>query len=388
MLDPRTLCFTLIAVLVVTGIVQFVSSRQNRDEPGLLYWGAANLTAAVGALVLGLSAVSPLPYVVNLGFAAILCAYMLNWAGMRLFCRRPAPVAVIIAPALLWLALNQIPLLQVPEWRLALSAAMGAACTLATAATLWSFRGEDLFARKPLAVWLFVHAALLAVRVPIALTLPAQDGATLFASEAVTFGMFGALIHVVLISFLQISLTKGRADNRYRHAAETDMLTGIPNRRAFFERAEPMIAAAVQERRPASVLVIDIDRFKAINDSLGHAGGDAVITAVADAIRQHLRPGDIFGRLGGEEFGCVLPDTPLPEATAFAENLRARIAAVDPQFGGGAVKVSASIGLAVSGTGACTFGKLLAEADAGLYQAKRSGRDRVVAMDIEFREAV
>jgi diguanylate cyclase (GGDEF)-like protein len=387
MLDPRTLCFTLIAVLVITGIVQLVSSRQNREEPGLLYWGAANLTAAIGVLVLGLSAEAPQPRIINLGFAVILVAYMLNWAGMRRFCRRPAPVMAIPAPALLWLALNQIPFLQVIEWRLALSAVMVAACTVATAATIWSFRSEHLFARKPMIAWLLVHAALLAIRVPVALTLSVPDGATLLASSTLTLGMFGALVHVVLISFLQLSLTKGRADNRYRHVAETDMLTGIPNRRAFFERADPMIAAATQGGGPASVLVIDIDRFKSINDSLGHAGGDAVITAVARAIAGHLRPGDICGRLGGEEFGCVLPGTPLPVATAIAEDLRARIAALDPQFAGTAVKVSASIGLAVSGAGACTFGKLLAEADAGLYQAKRTGRDRVVAMDLEFREA-
>jgi diguanylate cyclase (GGDEF)-like protein len=387
MLDARTLCFTLIAVLVVTGIVQLVSSRQNRDEPGLLYWGAANLTAAIGVLVLGLSAEAPQPHIVNLGFAVVLVAYMLNWAGMRRFCRRPAPALAILAPALFWLAANRVPLLQVIEWRLALSAAMTMACTIATAATLLSFRSENLFARKPMIAWLLIHAALLAIRIPVALTLPASDGAAVFASDTMTIGLFGAVIHVVLISFLQISLTKGRADNRYRHAAETDMLTGIPNRRAVFERAEPMIAAAVRSGRPASVLVIDIDRFKGINDSLGHAGGDAVITAVARAIADHLRPTDICGRLGGEEFGCVLPDTPLPMATAMAEELRARIAVLDPHFAGTAVKVSASIGLAVSGSGPCTFGKLLAEADAGLYQAKRTGRDRVVAMDLEFREA-
>lgn len=384
MLDTRTLMLTLIAILFVTGAIQLVSARSGREEARLPYWGLANLTAGLGIVAIGLIAHRPTPLVVNLSFATILLGYSLNWAGMRRFCRRPAPAAAILAPPVAWLILVQLPLFHSPEWRIAASAVMTCIWCLATAWTLWRYTDEELFARIPTVAWLTFYGLFMAARVPLALSQSFPDGASALASLTMTMGLFAAVIHVVLISFLQLALAKGRADNRYRKAAETDMLTGIANRRAFFDRAGPMVEAALREGRPAAVLVIDIDRFKAINDNLGHAGGDAVIVAVAHAIRDSLRPGDVCGRLGGEEFGCILPGTPLHAATGLAEALRARIASLGLNFEGTAVKVSASIGIAVTGAGTDTIDRLIAEADAGLYQAKRTGRDRVVAMDVAF----
>ncbi|WP_439574439.1 diguanylate cyclase domain-containing protein [Phreatobacter sp.] len=386
MLDPRTLLLTLIALLLITGVIQLVSARPGRDEASLPYWGAANLAAAAGVLILGLIASEPVPALVNIAFAAILLGYSLNWAGMRHFCGRPASVAVILAPPLVWLVVVQLPLFQSPAMRMAASAALTGGWCLATAWTLYRFRDEDLFARKPAIIWLTLYGALMAVRTPVALSQTFPDGASALASPTMTFALFGAIIHSVLLSFLQIALAKGRADNRYRLVAETDMLTGIANRRAFFEQAEPLVRAAAQGGRPAAMLVIDIDRFKAINDSLGHAAGDAVIIAVAHAIRDSLRPGDMCARLGGEEFGCLLPDTGLETAAGMGEALRVRLSGLGLAFQGTAVRVSASIGIAVTGTGTDTLDRLIAEADAGLYQAKRAGRDRVVAMDVAFVE--
>lgn len=386
MLDPRTLLLVLIAILLVTGLIQLVSARQVREEAGLSYWAAANLLAGLGALSIGLIVRQPVPLLINLAFAAILLAYGLNWAGMRRFCRKSTPIAAIIALPVLWLVLVHLPFMQKLEWRIAASAALTGGWCFAIARTLWQYREEDLVARRPTVVWLTIYGLIMSARAVAALAQDFPDGATALAAPTMTYGLFGAIIHVVLLSFLQLALTKGRADNRYREAAETDMLTGIANRRAFFERAGPLVASAVSAGPPAAVLVIDIDRFKAINDSLGHAAGDAVLVAVASAISGRLRPGDVFGRLGGEEFGLLLPATPLPVATAIAEDLRARIGGLGLRLEGTAVKVSASIGIAVTGAGTGTIDRLIAEADAGLYQAKRTGRDRVVAMDVAFVE--
>jgi diguanylate cyclase (GGDEF)-like protein len=384
MLDPRTLFVTLIALLIITGVIQLVSAREAREDSGLLHWGAANLLAAIGIALAGLVVHKPVPLVISLAFSCLTLAYGLNWAGMRRFCRQPAPPVAIITPALVWLLLSQTPLLQAVHWRIAATAAVTAAWCLTTAWTLWRFDGEPLAARRATIAWLTFYGMVMLIRVPVALSQTFPDAATAFVSATMTLAIFGAVIHVVVLSFLQLALTKGRADNRFREAAETDMLTGVANRRAFFGRAAPLADRAAREGRPAAVLVIDIDRFKAINDSLGHAGGDAVIIAVARAIRDGLRPGDVFGRLGGEEFGCLLPDTSLTEATAIAEALRSRIASQNLAFDGTTVQVSVSVGIAVTGAGIATIDRLLAEADAGLYQAKRSGRDRVVAMDLAF----
>lgn len=386
MLDPRTLLITLVALLLITGLIQLASARYEREDRSLTYWGAANLVAGIGALSLGLMAHAPVPWVVNLAFAIILLGYGLSLAGMRLFCRRATPQAAILALPVLWLAMTQLPPFQGLGWRLGTSIALTAGWCLALAWTLWSFREEDLPARRAAIAWLTLYGLVIAIRLPFAVGQGYSDGASALASPAMTLGLFGAIIHIVLLSFLQLALTKNRADSRYRRVAGTDVLTGIANRRAFFERAGPLVETAVREGRPAAMLVIDIDRFKAINDSLGHAGGDAVIVAVAHAIRDRLRPHDVFGRIGGEEFGLLLPGTRLHEATTMAESLRACIAGLGLAFQGSAVRISASIGIAVTGAGTGTIDRLLAEADAGLYQAKRTGRDRVVAMDVAFVE--
>lgn len=388
MLEPRTVLFCLIAVALTTGALLLISSRQNRDEPSLIYWGAANIVGALGLALAGLRDLVHDRLTIDLANALILVGYMLSWAGMRRFCHRAAPPAVIAVPAAIWLALNQWPAFHGSvEWRIAAASSLVAAISSATAATLWALKGERLVSRGPAIAWLILQALVFVGRIPPALVGSAPDGGTDLASPLVILVLFSGLIHVTMITFMQLSLAKERAENRYREAAETDMLTGLPNRRAFFGKAGPMVEAAVRERRPACILVVDIDRFKAINDSLGHAGGDIVLIEVARAIEAHLRPGDLAGRLGGEEFGCLLPDTPMQAGTAVAEALRARIAALDIRTAGTAIRVSASIGLAVTDETTRRLDHLLSEADAGLYQAKRAGRDRVVAMDIGFMDA-
>ncbi len=386
MLDPKTLLLSLTTVAFVTGLLLLVSSRQNRDEPGLVYWGLANLVGAAGLALAGLRGIAPDRLTIDLANALIIAGYALNWAGMRRFCHRPAPAWIILAPVLIWLALNQWPAFHMNAgWRIVGASILSAIICFAAAATLWNWKGERLVSRYPAVTWLILNGLIFLARVPPALAADRPDNVQVLSSPVVTLILYAGLIHITLISFMQISLTKDRAENRYRRAAETDMLTGAPNRRAFFDLAEPLVQAAVRENKSACVLVVDIDRFKTINDSLGHAGGDAVLIAVADAIAGNLRPGDIFGRLGGEEFGCFLPDTSLQAATDLAEDLRARIAALDLRFEGAVVKVSASIGIALADAATGSLDRLLAEADAGLYQAKRAGRDRVVAMDVVFR---
>ena len=384
--DPRTLLLSLTTVALVTGLLLLISSRQNRDEPGLVYWGLANLVGAAGLILAGLRGITHDRLTIDLANALIVSAYALNWAGTRRFCHRPAPVWMIAAPALVWLALNQWPAFHLnASWRIVGVSLLSASACFAAATTLWNLRGERLVSRYPAVVWLILNGAMFLARVPLVLLSEAPDNTGVQASPAFTLILFAGLIHVTLITFLQISLTKDRAENRYRQAANTDMLTGAPNRRAFFDVAEPLVAAAARENRPACALIVDIDRFKTINDSYGHAAGDAVLVAVAGAIAAQLRPGDAFGRLGGEEFGCLLPDTDLLTATHIAEELRARIAALDLRYEGAVVRISASIGIAPTEATTDSLDRLLAEADAGLYQAKRAGRDRVVAMDVVFR---
>ncbi|WP_432515180.1 histidine kinase N-terminal 7TM domain-containing diguanylate cyclase [Kineococcus sp. SYSU DK001] len=160
--------------------------------------------------------------------------------------------------------------------------------------------------------------------------------------------------------------------------AVRDPLTGLHNRRVL----DVSLPAALAQGRPVSVVVVDVDHFKRVNDSHGHAVGDDVLRAVAAELVAGWRAGEVVVRHGGEEFVLVLPGTGREAAVERAEQLRRRCARLgvplDPD-GGLVVRVTVSVGVATSPAGAGSAAELLALADAALYTAKRSGRDRVVA---------
>jgi two-component system cell cycle response regulator len=165
--------------------------------------------------------------------------------------------------------------------------------------------------------------------------------------------------------------------DRSLELAVSDPLTGLRNRRFVQHHLETVLRAG-----DVSVMMIDVDRFKSINDGHGHAGGDTVLREVADRLRSQLRAADVVARYGGEEFLVVLADAPPDEAVAIAERLRAALEKVPIPTGQGEASVTVSIGLAITPVG-MSAGEALASADAALYRAKALGRNRVeVAQDL------
>ena len=159
--------------------------------------------------------------------------------------------------------------------------------------------------------------------------------------------------------------------------ATTDALTGVANRRSFIEQAERELERARRHSLPLALVMMDIDHFKRINDSLGHAGGDAAIRQVVQACAQLVRRLDVIGRLGGEEFALLLPQTELAAAQQLVERLRAQIATLMPDQEGGAL--TASFGITALRAGDCQVDELLLRADEALYAAKNRGRNCVVS---------
>lgn len=158
--------------------------------------------------------------------------------------------------------------------------------------------------------------------------------------------------------------------------AHTDDLTGLDNRRAFFDRGQTLANYCERNKLPLSIAMIDADYFKQINDQYGHAVGDAVLCALADQLRRSLRKSDVCGRMGGEEFAILLPDTSLAEATELAERLCKAYAATPIRSGGVEVGNTVSVGVASDGY---DIEHLLQCADEALYLAKAAGRNRVVS---------
>ncbi|MDH4438943.1 MAG: sensor domain-containing diguanylate cyclase [Rhizobium sp.] len=158
--------------------------------------------------------------------------------------------------------------------------------------------------------------------------------------------------------------------------AATDGLTGLSTRRTFREEAHRLIAQAGRHRHEISCLMLDIDHFKKINDQHGHAAGDEVLKSVASVCRNHLRVGDLFGRLGGEEFAIVLPHVGREGALETAEKLRQAVASSEVVLNAVTLAVTASFGVTAASIVAKDIDTLLAQADAAMYQAKEAGRDR------------
>jgi len=159
--------------------------------------------------------------------------------------------------------------------------------------------------------------------------------------------------------------------------ANTDALTGAASRRKLLELGNRECARALRDARPLAVLAIDIDHFKHVNDTHGHAAGDRVLKIVVACCQSQLRNNDVLGRLGGEEFAVVLPGADTDAAQRVAERIRERIADTPTQLDSATIRVTASIGVATF-DGKTPFEALLADADAALYRAKHEGRNRVV----------
>ncbi len=161
-----------------------------------------------------------------------------------------------------------------------------------------------------------------------------------------------------------------------RMVAQVDFLTGALTRRGFVEQAEREIARSIRYARPSAIVMIDVDHFKSVNDTHGHAAGDHVLHQLADLAALTLRPSDVFGRLGGEEFALLLPETSGTDALAAAERLRHAIADHVMRLpDGGDLRVTASFGVA-SLTTETSVTAWLERADTLLYAAKAGGRNQ------------
>jgi diguanylate cyclase (GGDEF)-like protein len=170
-------------------------------------------------------------------------------------------------------------------------------------------------------------------------------------------------------------LQKARDEARQR--ASTDGLTGVANRSHFLDMTARAIATARRHHRDLSLLMLDVDRFKAINDTHGHAAGDATLVTLVAVCSRGLREGDVLGRLGGDEFAVLLPETPVSMAGQVAGRLRDALGKAGVEWEGARLLLEVSVGVA-SLAEADTIDELLARADEALYEAKRQGRNCVV----------
>ena len=220
---------------------------------------------------------------------------------------------------------------------------------------------------------ILAHALLLWVAAG-ALGVESADLGAGRANQAVHFAML-ALGGIIMATVAQ------RA-KRLRLMVGVDHLTGLSQRAPFVERIDEELARARRRGAPLSVAILDLDGFKAFNDTFGHPVGDRALQAVATRLRSSVRKSDLVARFGGEEFVVAFPETAVDQARQRVEHIRAELARVSIQVGRGEQRqVTVSAGLGSWPADGETFDAVLTTADARLYEAKRSGKNRVVAPD-------
>jgi diguanylate cyclase (GGDEF)-like protein len=193
--------------------------------------------------------------------------------------------------------------------------------------------------------------------------------------------LLGSVGLTVLVAGRQLAAQQEnlRLTGALAELATIDGLTGLRNRRSFFELAEREWSRAHRSGAPLSALMVDVDHFKRFNDSLGHAAGDEVLTAVARRCQEELRSIDVFARYGGDELVALLPESSTMHALAVAERLRSAVSGTPVPTCAGEVVVRVSVGVATVANGDDGLRGLLSQADVALYQAKKAGRDQVQA---------
>jgi diguanylate cyclase (GGDEF)-like protein len=298
------------------------------------------------------------------------------WGGARSFEGRRIHIPLIAAGALIWIAAFQFAsFAQSVPARIGLVSVVMAAYALLSARELWYARDRELISRWPTLALVITHAGFLLARIPFADTLALAAASGQPHGMIVPLIAFQSLFTTFCLPFLRVAMSKERAELEQKKAALTDSLTGIANRRAFFDRGAPLLEWAMADRRSVALLLFDLDRFKEVNDTAGHQAGDCVLKAFCDLVIASIGPSDLFGRLGGEEFACLLANTSMSQALQTAERVRGEFAAM--RLRGLDVNPTVSVGVAMANEAGRSLPVLLAIADRALYRAKTDGRNRV-----------
>ncbi len=209
----------------------------------------------------------------------------------------------------------------------------------------------------------------------------APYSANAIATGVIAMVYFGVFFHAYARQSIWFFVRMRDSNRALRELATRDMLTGVLNARAYYEICDSLIRVAQRNRAPYAVLFVDLDHFKSINDTHGHAAGDIVLKSVADCLSRSLRESDALGRIGGEEFSIFLPNTDRDGAVRLAEGIRSSIECLMPCIGERTLKVTASIGVARNQHSEQTMKEIQQQADQAMYRAKAGGRNRVSSFD-------
>ena len=350
--------------------------RFNRDA-SLLWWACAHgaNTAGIAIVILGFALHNPM--LLPIGGVLLTFAPALVWAGVKRFYGKAVPISLLFAGLIALLAVSVLPVdIDHRQWSVTVQFGAWTVYLLLAVASLWSNSEENLPGRRALMILLSIHAIIFIGGLYEDLT------GTFDASAPPDLLTWFGMIHLESIfyaggtAFIVFQMTRERNEQKILECAQTDSLTGAVNRQAFFESAERLLHRCSRDGSPYSMVMFDLDHFKTINDTQGHQAGDRILISFANTVRNSLRPNDLFGRYGGEEFLVVLPDSSIETAYVIAERVRKAFADEHRFFDGSPLDATVSAGVASIRTSS-DLNEIVASVDQAMYAAKHNGRNRV-----------
>lgn len=385
-IDVSTLFFVTIYVESVLGLLLLFVWVQNPGIRAVAWWGSAHLMRAASVTMFGMYGSLPDLVTIDFANALLLLSFGLTWTGARVFDRRPVMPFYAVYGALVWVCLSHIAVVaHWPDLRGFVSAAIITSYLWFTAWELSRSRNDHLISRWPTVFMLIAHGALFLFRTPLSALLPFGANGML---DSIWLAVLSTetLLFTISIAFMLLAMAKERAEQRHKAAAMLDELTGVANRRGFFAECEGLRKSKIAGAKTA-VLLIDLDNFKMINDRFGHALGDSVLRRFSTTVSAIVRPTDLFGRIGGEEFALVIRDVGRERASAIAERIRTAFQQAAHDVEGNRVEATVSIGVAICDARSFDIVTLLSGADEALYRAKSGGRNRIEhAAEIQSEE--
>jgi diguanylate cyclase (GGDEF)-like protein len=378
---PTALLFTAMVSLVNAAAMSLLALRDRSLY--LRDWAISFFLVVAGVAVIGLRGIVPPLASIFFGNALAALGGAGIFVGLCRFMRRPVPwvfLAAIIAvslAAIAWFSVGVAdPAAQLGRRVLVFSALIA----LLSAPCVWLIVSHARREGTVLSVMALVAEVLLVglslLRVAVNAVAPVQGEFESSHTREVLFVMAFGLTHL-LQGYGLISLHVSQLLRRVAAQANTDALTGLPNRRTFEDTWRRMVQRAERNSAPLALMVMDIDHFKRVNDTHGHAAGDEALRVLGWALKNHLRPGDLCARLGGEEFVLAMPGATPEVARMRAEELLKMPLMYGEDGSGEPLAVTLSVGLTDWRASDTAPHATIARADAALYEAKRDGRHRV-----------
>ncbi|ASV96803.1 GGDEF domain-containing protein [Paraburkholderia aromaticivorans] len=374
---------TLLVVAIMSSLVSTAvfGSLLHAQIQGLRRWICANAVVVAALVLLALQAPAPAAPVIVVASALLGAAALMMLQGCReFFGLRPSRSLEYVAYCALLLGIVYWGYLSPNvNARIALLSAFLAYARLAIGWTVFRLRppGRPKYCYQFLSGAAFLGAAVHASR-SIACVVGWEHQTTFLAPTPINIAFLGlAILALPCLSIGVVMLAHDRMAERMERLANVDGLTGALVRRAFLAQAESLLDEARNSRLRLSIAILDLDKFKAINDEHGHAGGDQVLAHFASTVSSGLRSGDVFGRLGGEEFAVLSQSTGQVDTFRLIDQLRVRIAASRLAVASGEVIYTFSAGVEEYQEGD-TLANMMGKADAALYTAKAMGRNCVV----------